>query len=85
MKTPFAEHEGRFYITIQASGIHPMIPYIDGMAIVMFPPCKKGYILLEDAIAWHENEIEESRGARGSKKALDLLKQSLNRLTKENV
>jgi len=44
MKTPFAEYEDRFYVTIQASGIHPLIPYIDGMAIAMFPKCKKAHI-----------------------------------------
>jgi len=81
MKTPFAEYEGRFYVTIQASGIHPLIPYIDGMAIAMFPKCKKAYVRLDDAIAWHEKELEQSHGASGSKKALDLLKQARERIT----
>ena len=81
MKTPFAEYEGRFYVTIQASGIHPLIPYIDGMAIAMFPKCKKAHIRLDDAIAWHEKELEQSHGASGSKKALELLKQARERLT----
>lgn len=80
MKTPFAEYEGRFYVTIKASGIHPMIPFIDGMRITTFPKCKKVYLRLDDVIAWHENEIEQTHGASGNKKALDLLKQARQRL-----
>ena len=80
MKTPFAEHEGRLYVTIQASGIHWLIPFMDGMTIARFSGRKKSYIRLDDAIAWHENEIEQSYGASGSKKALALLKQARERL-----
>lgn len=81
MKTPFALFEGRFYVTIKASGIHPLIPYIDGMAIAMFSGCKKAYIRLDDAIEWHEKELEQSHGASGNKKALELLKQASERLS----
>lgn len=81
MKKQFAEYKGRFYVMIRSSGIHWLIPYIDGMAISMFRKCKKPYIRLDDAIEWHEKELEKTHGASGSRKVLDLLKQSRQRLT----
>jgi len=81
MKTPFAEHDGVFFVTIAASGIHYLIPLIDGMRVVHFGKETKPYLRLDDAIAWHEKEIEESHGTSGSKKALGLLKQARERLT----
>ena len=80
MKTPFVEHEGQVYIAIQASGMHPLIPYIDGLSVALFPKFKKACIRLDDAIAWHEKELEQSHGTSGSNKTLGLLKQARERL-----
>ena len=81
MKTPFVKCEGLYYVTIRCSGIHPLIPFVDGMAITTFPKDKKPYILLDDAIAWHENELERSHGESGNKKVMELLKKARGRFT----
>ena len=81
MKTPFVECEGALYIAIRASGIHPLIPYFDGMSVSTFGKGKTVYLKLDDAIAWHEKELTQSRGASGSKQTLENLKKARARLT----
>ena len=69
-RTPVVESEGRYFISIDYSGIHPMVPYIDGMAIASFEGDKRTFLLLEDAIAWHVEELAETNGVSGSETAL---------------
>jgi len=81
MKTPFVISNGKFYITIVASGIHPLIPLVDGMCINTFPKIKKAFLPLDDVIAWHEKEIKAWQGDHShSIKCLELLKQARARL-----
>ncbi len=72
--TPFAEYEGKIYVKIQATGIHPLCLLSDGwVAIVRFKGDRNTYVALDQAIEWHERELKESRGRSGNRKALKAL------------
>jgi len=79
MKTPFTEYEGTFYVSIAASGIHPLIPYIDGMRVTLFGRSRKGHLPIDEAIKWHEKELEVTNGEFGSTKVLNLLREARRR------
>jgi hypothetical protein len=66
-------NNGIFYIKIRAAGMHPLTPYIDRMRIFRFKKISKSsYLLLDDAINWHEKEIKNSSYG-GYPKTLNLL------------
>ena len=83
--SPFAVSNGKFYVMIDASGIHPLVPFIDGMKIIKFPQWKQIYLFLDDAIEWHENELKNTNGQSGSTTALNLLKQPRANMTAKAV
>lgn len=78
--TPFIFYDGTFWVWIRATGIQPLIPYIDGMRIAAFPQTEWPCIRLDDAIAWHEEELATTNGACGSEKFLGLLRIARERL-----
>lgn len=58
-RTPFAYHEPTGEKFVQVAAImSPLIPFIDGIAVVTFPGDKKTYLKLADAIAWVEKEMQ---------------------------
>jgi len=84
MKTPSFVFDGKkIFILNKASGIHPLIPFIDGMKIIKFPEFKPHYLVLDDVIEWHENEIKRPGGSVNSQHALDLLKPHREKLIKQ--
>lgn len=75
-KTPLVVFDdGNLYIELRESGIHHLIPFIDGMNITT---CKergkdKLYLLVKDARDWHAKELKESGGQSGSQGCLEAL------------
>ena len=55
-KTVFAEHKGVLYVQV-AAVMHPLIPYMDGLAIVFFPRSKRAWMTVDSAIEWCKREI----------------------------
>lgn len=72
-KNILAECDGIIYLRVEASGIHPLIFFSDGLTVARFGKEKFVYIKLDDAIAWHEKEIAETGGRGGKPKHLEIL------------
>jgi len=60
--SPYVQHEGKIYVEAKYSGISTIVIMIDGFAISTFGKGKTPYLLLDDAIRWHEKEIKETNG-----------------------
>jgi hypothetical protein len=62
-------HDGKdLYVEAKASGIHPLVIFIDGMPFCLEGQGKRQRTLLRvtDVVAWHEKVLAESRGQSGS-------------------
>lgn len=78
-------YKDKLYCLLAFSGIHPMIPFIEGMHMAMFPEKDKVYLRLDEVIQWHEKELEKSPGKRGNAKILKLMKQTRERFVEEEA
>jgi hypothetical protein len=74
--TPFAHYrDGQdLYIRMKYSGIHPLVVLYDGISLHFFGKEKTGYLLVEDAVAWHEKELQETNGRAGNRQVMELLR-----------
>ena len=77
-KTPFATDKDAtaLYVKARCSGIHQLVILCDGLTLTFFGREKQAYLLVSDAIAWHEKELRDSRGQSGSRIALALLRKA---------
>jgi hypothetical protein len=71
-KSPFAESEGKLFVKAASAGMHFLCLMIDGIRISYFGKAKTPYLHIDDAIRWHEKEIEASEG-QWPRKTLDAL------------
>jgi hypothetical protein len=82
-KSPIVECKGVFYVNTKASGIHQLVILIDGMNITVFKGHKREgmFLKLDDAIAWHEKELAETKGRSGRRDYLDMLFKARTKVT----
>ena len=85
MKTRFVESDGRLYVSINYSGIHPMIAMVDGMAMVTFPRRKAVYLRLDDVIEWHENEKKFEKDSSKRDKVIEVFKNVREKLNAKKI
>jgi len=71
-RTPYAECEGKLYIKAKYAGMHILCLMCDGIPITLLGKSKSPYLHIDDAIQWHEKEIEATNGA-WKRKFLDAL------------
>ena len=77
MKTPFVEHGGKLYVRVRSTGIPPLCAVASGwMSVCTWPKDKHTYIPIDQAIRWHEKELEQTHGRSGSRKALAALQKA---------
>lgn len=61
-KTSIILNQGKKYIPISDCGIDPLVIIMDGILVHTFDDGdKRVFLLLDDAIAWHEKEIAETK------------------------
>jgi len=71
-KAFIVDPNGALYVRVKYAGMHPMCILIDGIPTTRFHGIKSHCLKIEDAIKWHEREIETTRGA-WKRTILDLL------------
>lgn len=57
--TVFASHGDYLYVQVRAI-MHPLIPFVDGLAVTTFKGDKKLYMKVDAAIDWCKKEMEFS-------------------------
>jgi hypothetical protein len=87
-KSPFMSFidEDVLYVELKYSGMHPLIPMIDGIPLLLWTPKgrkSKTYMKVTDAINWHEKELRESNGQSGNKRVMEALQSALKRFEAE--
>lgn len=60
-KSPFLEYDGELYVKVKYAGMHYLSLIVDCVPISLFG--KTPYLKIDDAIQWHEKEIEATGGA----------------------
>lgn len=58
----FISCEGQLYIKVKYTGINFLCLLADGVPLTMFDKGRIVCLKIEDAISWHEREIEETKG-----------------------
>ena len=61
-RSPYVLNEGKIYVECKYSGISFLVIMIDCLTVYTFGKGKTTFILLDDAIRWHEKEIKTSNG-----------------------
>lgn len=84
-KSPFVENtdDHVLWLDVKASGMHPLIPYIDGLPIATFSKDRRVFLRAEDVAAWHEKEVKESHGQSGDLRVASALRDILRQHREE--
>jgi hypothetical protein len=82
-RSPYVRHEGKIYVEARYSGISVLVVMVSGLAISTFGKSATPYLLLDDAIRWHEKEIEVTNG-KYPDTGLKVLTEAKNRILSEN-
>lgn len=77
---PFAvDKDGKnLYVQVKFCGIHHLVVMTDGMPITFFGNEKTPYLLVQQAIDWHEKELKVTQGKSGNAQVLSKLKEILD-------
>ena len=62
-KIVYAEYDGKMFIELQYSGVNFWCVGYDNIPLVILGKDKTPYLHIDDAIQYHEDEIEASNGA----------------------
>jgi hypothetical protein len=74
------DREGKELFAILAStGIHWLSAFNDGLTLVYFGLRDGPYVRVEEAVAWHERELQESRGLCGDGELLAAMRLALTK------
>jgi stringent starvation protein B len=61
---PAITDDGRIYLRMQDTGIHPLVLMCDGVSLTFFGKKKQAYLPLEDVIAWYEREARHEHAPK---------------------